>query len=120
MFPALKFCGSSFQIMATADDIDRHLANLDIEDEQNEEMVFEADVEEVKKYDLCLVGRFLYEKTINSRVMKRKLADVWKSAMGITIKELESGIYPFQFYHIEDLKWVMNRGHGRLITLCSC
>lgn len=41
--------------------------------------------------------------------MKSKLADVWKSAMGITIKELESGIYPFQFYHIKDLKWVMNR-----------
>lgn len=48
--------------MATADDIDRHLANLDIEDEENEEMVFEVDVEEVKKYNLCLVGRFLSGK----------------------------------------------------------
>lgn len=96
--------------MASADEIGSHLANLDIEDEENEELIFEADVEDVKRYDLCLVGRFLSEKTINDRAMKSKLADVWKPVMGITIKELESGTYLFQFYHVEDLKWVMNEG----------
>lgn len=96
--------------MASADEIGSHLANLDIEDEENEELIFEADVEDVKRYDLCLVRRFLSEKTINDRAMKSKLADVWKPAMGITIKELESSTYLFQFYHVEDLQWVMNGG----------
>lgn len=42
--------------------------------------------------------------------MKSKLADIWKPAMGVTIKEIDPGIYLFQFYHIKDLKWVMNGG----------
>lgn len=96
--------------MANTADIGRRLENLDIENEENEELVFDEGVEETNKYDLCLVGRFLTEKTINDRAMKSKLADVWKPAMGITIKELESGIYLFQFYHPEDLNWVMNGG----------
>lgn len=44
--------------MTNTDDIDRYLANLDIEDEKYEELVFEADVEEIKKCDLYLVGDF--------------------------------------------------------------
>lgn len=28
------------------------------------------------KYDLCLVGRFLTEKNINTRAMKSKMEDV--------------------------------------------
>lgn len=61
---------------------DERLAVLNIEDEENEELVFDAGVEEVNKYDLCLVGKFLSEKTINDRAMKSKLADVWKPALG--------------------------------------
>ncbi|XP_074328037.1 uncharacterized protein LOC141665950 [Apium graveolens] len=96
--------------MENTEDINMHMANLGIEDEENEELVFGAEVEEVNKYELCLVGRFLSEKSINDRAMKSKLADVWKPAMGVTIKEIEPGIYLFQFYHIEDLNWVMNGG----------
>lgn len=96
--------------MASTEDIDRQLASLDIEGEKNTELVFDANVEEINKYELCLVGKFLSEKSINDRAMKCKLANVWKPAMGITIKELESGIYLFQFYHIQDLNWVLNGG----------
>lgn len=35
-------------IMVTTSNIDEYMANLDIEDEKNEELVFDADVEEVK------------------------------------------------------------------------
>lgn len=96
--------------MENTENIESHLAKLNIEDEENEELVFDADVEVLNKYDLCLVGKFLSEKKINSRAMKSKLADVWKPAMGITIKELEADIYLFQFYHSEDLNWVKNGG----------
>lgn len=42
--------------------------------------------------------------------MKTKMAYVWKPTMGINIKELEMGIFLFQFYHKEDKLWVMNGG----------
>lgn len=97
--------------MARYQTINDQLANLNVEDEENEDLIFEGDVEEVvEKYDLCLVGRFLTEKNINTRAMKTKIADVWKPTMRINIKELETGIYLFQFFHREDKQWVMNGG----------
>lgn len=50
------------------------------------------------------------EKNVNMKVMKTKLADIWKPTMGINIKELEQGIYLFQFYHKKDMLWVQNGG----------
>ncbi|XP_074327332.1 uncharacterized protein LOC141665252 [Apium graveolens] len=97
--------------MARYQDIYAQLADLDIEGEENGEFVLEDGVEEeINKYELCLVGRFLTEKNINNGAMKTKMADVWKPAMGISIKEIEMGFYLFQFYHREDLQWVLNGG----------
>lgn len=97
--------------MARYRDIGDQMADLDIENEENESFVFEGDVEEEgNRYDLCLVGRFLTEKIINPRAMKSKLADVWKPMMGINIKELEQGIFLFYFYHQDNMQWVANGG----------
>ncbi|XP_074375304.1 uncharacterized protein LOC141717092 [Apium graveolens] len=90
---------------------DEQMADLDIEEEENESFVLEGDSEEeVNRYDLCLVGRFLTGKTINARAMKSKMADIWRPTMGITINEIDQGIFLFQFYHKEDLQWVMGGG----------
>lgn len=76
------------------------MENLGIEEEENESFIVEDEMEErVNRYELCLVERFLTEKTINVRAMKSKIADVWKPAMGINIKELDQGIFIFQFFH---------------------
>lgn len=97
--------------MASSNDIDEQMAGLNIEEEENEGLIFEGDVEEqANRYELCLVGRFLTEKNLNVRAMKSKMADVWKPTMGINIKELDAGIFLFQFYHKEDLQWVINGG----------
>ncbi|KAL8118176.1 hypothetical protein AgCh_015900 [Apium graveolens] len=97
--------------MARYQNIDNQMAGLGIEDEENEEFVFEGDVEkEGNRYELCLVGRFLTERNINTRAMKTKMADVWKPTMGINIKEIETGIFLFQFYYKEDMLWVLNGG----------
>lgn len=61
-------------------------------------------------YVWLLVGRFLAEKNINSRVMKSKMADVWRPAMGINIKDLKSGVFLFQFYYKDDMDWVIKGG----------
>lgn len=87
------------------------MAELDIENEENEELVFEeGSEEEVNRFELCLVGRFLTEKNINVRAMKSKLADLWKPAMGISVKDLKPGLFLFQFYHKDDMNWVLNNG----------
>lgn len=102
---------SSHNSMARYQNLNKQLADFSVEDEENEDLVFECDVEEaINKYELCLVGKFLTEKNINTRAMKTKIADIWKPTMEMNIKELESGIYLFQFYHKEDKVWVMNGG----------
>lgn len=97
--------------MASVDDIEMQMADMDIENEENEELVFDEGVEEeINRFDLCLVGRFLTEKNINIRVMKTKLADIWRPAMGITIKDIKPGLFLFQFFHADDMQWVRSGG----------
>ncbi|XP_074378321.1 uncharacterized protein LOC141719854 [Apium graveolens] len=91
--------------------INRQMEGMDIEDEENEKLVFDEGVEDnINKFELCLVGRFLTEKNVNSKAMKSKLADVWRPAKGINIKDLKSGLFLFQFYHIDDMQWILNGG----------
>ncbi|KAL8093379.1 hypothetical protein AgCh_035304 [Apium graveolens] len=93
------------------EDIEMQLAELDIENEENEELVFDEGVEEESNhFELCLFGRFLSEKNNSEKAMKSKLADLWKPAMGINIKSIKEGLYLFQFYHKDDLNWVINNG----------
>lgn len=97
--------------MANTDDIEMRLADMDIENEENEELVIDVGVEEeINRFELCLVGRFLTEKNINVRVMKSKMADLWRPAKGITIKDIKPGLFLFQFYHVDDMLWVKNGG----------
>ena len=85
------------------------MEDLSIENEENKELVFDEGVEEdCNRFDLCIVGRFLTEKNINGRAMRTKLADLWKPAMGINIKDLKPGISLFQFYHRDDMNWVLS------------
>lgn len=91
--------------------IDQQMAILGIEDEENASFVLEEEIEEnVNRFDLCLVGRLLTEKNINIRAMKSKLADVWKPAAGINIKEIGQEVFLFQFFRKEDMNWVMSGG----------
>lgn len=97
--------------MTTMNDIEMQMAEIDINNEENKELVFKEGVEEDNnRFELCLVGRFLTEKSINTHVMKSKMANVWLPAMGINIKDLKSGMFLFQFYHKDDMDWVVKGG----------
>lgn len=97
--------------MARVEDLQDQLARFNVEDEENAELVFDDEVvADTNRFDLCLVGRFLTEKGINVRAMKSKLADIWRPTRGITIKEIKSGVFLFQFYHADDLQWVIKGG----------
>ena len=57
--------------MTSVDSLDVQMADLDILNEENEELIFDEEVEEVdNKFKLCLVGKFLTKKSINLREMK--------------------------------------------------
>lgn len=76
--------------MALYQNLDKQMADLNIEEEEYGEFMFDDDVEEqLNKYELCLVDRFLTEKNINTRVMVSKMADACKSTMGVSIKEID-------------------------------
>lgn len=84
--------------MATVNDIEMHMVELDIEHEENEELINDTGVkEEINIFELCLVGRFLRKKNISVLAMKSKLADIWKPALGISIKDLNQGYFYFNF-----------------------
>lgn len=97
--------------MVRYQNIEEQIVDMNIEEEENEGFVFEGDIEvQINKYELCLVGRFLTEKNINTKAMKTEMANIWKPTIDINIKELEQGIYLFQFYQKEDMVWVQNDG----------
>lgn len=76
--------------MSHYSDLSDQMSNLNVEEEENVAFSFEGEVEEeINKYELCVVGRFLTERNINVRTMKTKIADIWRRAMGINIKEIE-------------------------------
>lgn len=97
--------------MARVEEVNDQLASFSLDDDENEKLVFEDEVvHDSNKFDLCVVGRFLTEKGINVRALKSKLADIWKPARGINIKEIKSGVFLFQFYHMDDMQWVLKGG----------
>lgn len=56
--------------MASFEAFNDQMANMGIEDEENEELFLGDDIEEeTNKYELCLVGRFLTEKNLNVRAI---------------------------------------------------
>ncbi|XP_074355968.1 uncharacterized protein LOC141695634 [Apium graveolens] len=92
-------------------DIEMQMADLDIANEENEELIFDDGVEEeINRFELYTGGQFLTEKNVNICAMKTKMADLWKPAMGINIKDLKPGLFLFQFYHKDDMKWVSSNG----------
>lgn len=97
--------------MARVEDIGARMAAMGLDDKENEGLCFGEEAEEASnKFKLCLVGRFLTEKSLNIRAMKSKLADIWRPVRGINIKDLKPGIFLFQFYHIDDMQWVLSGG----------
>ncbi|XP_074346361.1 uncharacterized protein LOC141685139 [Apium graveolens] len=97
--------------MVGVENINGRLEGIGIEDEENAEVVFDEEAEDVSnKFETCLVGHFLTEKNLNVRAMKSKVADIWHPPRGINIKDLKPGIFLFQFYHADDKEWMLNGG----------
>ena len=63
--------------------------------------------EQLEKYELCLVGRFCTDRGINYNSMQNRMADLWRLWKGITIKDIGDSLFLFLFYHIVDLRRIL-------------
>lgn len=72
------------------------ISNKDIENEKIEVLIFDEGIEEgINRFELCMVGNFLTEKSINVRIMKTKMTDIWRPVVGITVKDFNPGLILF-------------------------
>ncbi|XP_057779545.1 uncharacterized protein LOC130998128 [Salvia miltiorrhiza] len=87
------------------------MANLHIS-EEDDELVLDDEItgDSNVTVDLCLVGRFLTDQTINFPLMRSRLASVWRPGKGVFVKDIGQGRYIFQFFHEIDLIRVYDGG----------
>lgn len=68
-------------------------------EEDEVEAVAEGEEKAESDLSLCLVGRFLTDESIRVQTMKDRMVDVWRPGKGLVIKEVELGLFIFQFFH---------------------
>ncbi|XP_019189141.1 PREDICTED: uncharacterized protein LOC109183492 [Ipomoea nil] len=57
-----------------------------------------------------VVGRFLTAKLIKLEYMRQVLASVWQPVMGVTVTEIQKGLFLFVFFHKTDVDYVLDGG----------
>ncbi|XVF79899.1 hypothetical protein PTKIN_Ptkin15bG0027700 [Pterospermum kingtungense] len=92
--------------------MDTNLARLSLGEAEDDEMdlVIGDDAEMVLNVEFSLVGRFLTNRPIKFNVMKNRMAAIWRPGKWVNIKEIERGLFLFQFFHLVDVQRVMEEG----------
>jgi hypothetical protein len=89
------------------------MEHLRLEEEEDE---IELPEEELARggggfnHALCLIGRFLTNKPIRSHMVKGHMRDVWSLVKGIDVREVNMGVFIFQFCHHRDIQKVLKGG----------
>lgn len=100
--------------MNTTNSLTNAMNNITLEDEEEgglavgEEAIHNTE-QLINGFDakLCVVARFITEGNVDFQAMQQTLAALWKPGMGVYIKDLETNLFLFQFYHEVDVKRVM-------------
>lgn len=85
-------------------------ANLSMEDEVEGGIIVGAKEVQEKKSTFILVGKFLTEKNINFQAMQNVMASIWRPKEGMEIHDIGGYKYSFVFYHIMDVRKVVEGG----------
>lgn len=85
-------------------------ANLAIEDEEEVGVVIGVEEIQKKKDTFVLVGRFMTDKNINFQAMRNLLASIWRPKEGMEVHDIGGYRFSFIFYHIMDLRKVIEGG----------
>ncbi|XP_074326563.1 uncharacterized protein LOC141664509 [Apium graveolens] len=101
--------------MASTSKIIEIMNNIKLDDEEDEGPALEVEARDQDldsntqiNAELCLVGRFLVEGVIDFPLMKQTMAALWRPGKGVFIKEIDVNLYVFQFYHMVDMKRVID------------
>lgn len=92
--------------------MDSLLADLSLSKDEDEELVLDSSNldRNPELFDYCLVGTFLTDRTINFNIMKHRLASIWRPGKGVAIREIGSQRFLFQFFHMIDMRRVIDGG----------
>lgn len=84
---------------------------LETEEERGVDLPDEVD-EQSPNINLrfAMVGKFLTDKHIKFEYMQQVLASVWRSVMGMRVKEIRANLFVFQFFHENDIARVLDKG----------
>lgn len=87
-------------------------ANLTLVDKYEVEITVENAAAEVspEEYKYCLVGRLTTEKPIKFQFFRDTMVVVWRPGRGVYIKEIQTNLYLFQFFHELDINRVVEDG----------
>ncbi|KAL8457371.1 hypothetical protein ACS0TY_035288 [Phlomoides rotata] len=90
--------------------MDFTFAKLSLLEDEGDELLLEPDIDPNVEpiVEFSVVGRFLTDQAISFAIMKSRLISAWKPKKGVSIKEIGSGRYLFQFYHPLDVKRVID------------
>ncbi|KAK1355565.1 CCHC-type domain-containing protein [Heracleum sosnowskyi] len=100
--------------MSSTDSLIQSMNMVTIEDE--EEIGYEIIAEEQEQPSqyfqgfnpkLCVVGRFIVEGKTDFLAFQHTMAALWKPGKGVYIKELDTNLFLFQFFHEVDIRRVM-------------
>lgn len=88
------------------------MADLSLSVEEDEELLIDPNILDPHGgfSDVCLVGRFLTDRTVHFTSMKHRMASIWRPGRGVVIHDIGSQRYLFQFFHVIDLKRVYEGG----------
>jgi len=87
-----------------------NLEDLSLSDDEG--LSFDIEEEENSEHDphLCFVGRFLVNRPVRFKEMKIRMSEVWRPVKGVTMKEVQPGLFLFQFFHKLDMEEVLKGG----------
>ncbi|KAL8499912.1 hypothetical protein ACS0TY_019793 [Phlomoides rotata] len=89
--------------------MERMMENLVIIEDEEEDLIVEnVENTELPIANLCLVGHFVTDHNANFNIIKSHIAGIWKPKKGIDIKDIGNGRILFQFFHVIDLRRVLD------------
>lgn len=100
--------------METMNHLEYAMNNISLKEEKDGGLTLDTEVlidndQTITDFDpkLCVVARFITEGIVDFPAMQQTMAALWKPGRGVYMKELETNLYLFQFYHEVDVKRVM-------------
>lgn len=67
----------------------------------------ELDVDEIRRFRLCLFGRLWFDTPHNSGALQSTIKQIWRVKDGVGIRSIGENLYSFQFFNWRDKERVI-------------